>query len=698
MKNITKSIVLGGMALLCLKAAVAADASPTALSASPTTVSTWIYPSKILLPIVVDKAEGERRLEGRLTNLQDAGVELGLENMVIEGDATTTDADNGGKNYAISWNTASLRKKDGTKVSTYIGKPLQSTVTANPAVKGGDSFTAEGDPNELLEAWKRLQEMLAKDDRAEKQADEKKTETLMPTKDFGGTSAQSQQPQLAQQSPQFQVKAEPVVTSTREGCNMNVDFEQMVAIVQERTLEDGKEVAACQDTLTRFPLEKKYSGCPLRVDADQGKVYEQFTLSYLDPNSGGAIQVAECQPDSDKSIPITTDTASCGLRHDFARGLSYQRAKKTYVDTQGNIQTVQDCEDTDVTFPQETTYDGCEDIIDIPGMKAVHQKRVRITKDGEFQYITECAPDMADYAELHAEACTGANRYTHDFGGGQSFLNQTIYYTDKGGNRKDVQTCQPGTTTFQHKKDETVCTASNDDTKLESTMFAKTYIEDPDRQATPIYISECASLAEKVPYIAQEGIWQRTNTVGNAAISYAGSLNEDWVKTVTDATMNRPYRQSGDGGSYAVESVWAGKLPAISGSPPNQKWELYSTTWENLPTVKINLNLRMIGKQWCLLNSQAPTQGSILIDGQEVDVSNSTVAPVNTLIEFRYNKGSTANNGTFNLNCTSVCPIATYGEKYPAYLRGDGSTYVKKDTSLGRKVVCGDVSSFEGAD
>lgn len=693
-----KTSTLIALAMLALNTAMAADASPTlAAPVSATgTVSTWIYPSRTLLPIVVDKAEGERKLEARLVNLQNAGVDLGLEKLIIEGDATATDADNGGKDYAISWGMASLRRKDGTKVSTYIGKPLQSTVSANPAVKGGDSFTAEGDPNELLDAWKRLQEMMAQDDRQEKQADEKKTEAPTPTKDFGASAMQSDQPQLRQQSPQFQVKAEPVITSTREGCNMNVDFGQMVAIVQERTLQDGKEVAACQDTLTRFPLEKKYSGCPLKVDADQGKVYEQYTLSYVDPNSGGAIQVAECQPDTDKSIAISTDTASCGLRHDFAKGVSYQRAKKTYVDPQGNIQTIQDCEDTDVTFQQESTYDGCEDIIDIPGMKAVHQKRVRITKDGEFQYITECAPDTGDYAELKAEACTGANRYTHDFGGGQSFLNQTIYYTDKGGNRKDVQTCQPGTTTFQHKKDETACAASNDDIKLESTMFAKTYIEDSDLQATPIFISECAALAEKVPYIAQDGVWQRTNTLGNAAISYAGSLNEDWVKTTSDATMNRPYRQNGDGGAYVIESVWAGKLPSISGNPPNQKWELYYTTWNSLPTVMMNLNLRMVGKQWCLLNNQTPTQGSILIDGQEVDISNSTASPVNTLIEFRYNKGSTANNGTFNLNCTSVCPIATYGEKYPAYLRGDGTTYVKKDVTLAKKVVCGDVSTFDG--
>lgn len=691
-----KSPLLVILSLLAWQSAMAAETSPTAPVVTPTTVSSWVYPAKTLLPVVVDKAEGEKRLEARLVNLQSAGVDLGLEKMIIEGDASTTETDAGGKDYAISWANASLRKKDGSKVSTYISKPFQSTISANPAVKTGDSFTAEGDPNELLEAWKRLQEMLAQDDRKEKTEDERKTEGPQPSRDFGTGAAQNDQGQKSTQSPQFEVKKEPVITSTRDGCNMNVDFDQMVAIVQERTLQDGKEVAACQDTLTRYPLEKKYATCALKVDSDEGKVYQQYTLSYLDPNSGGAIQVADCTADADKSIPITTDTASCGLRHDFDKGLSYQRAKKTYVDPQGNIQTVQDCEDTQVTFAQETTYDGCEDIIDIPGMKAVHQKRVRITKDGQFQYISECAPDTNDYAQLKAEACTGANRYTHDFGGGQSFLNQTIYYTDTGGNRKDVQTCQASTTTFQHKKDETVCTASNDDVKLESTMFAKTYIEDKDLQADPIYISDCAALAEKVPYTSQGGVWKNTNSVANAPVTYAGTLNDDWVKGVTESVMNRPYRQGGEGGTYAIESVWAGKLPSISGSPPNQKFELYAISWNAMNTVMMNLNHRMIGKQWCLINAQSPTQGSLLIDGQEVDIANSNMTPVNTLTKFQYNKAGSANAGTYNLECTAKCPTATYSDQHPSYTRGDGSTFVNLTVTLDKKVMCGDGASLQG--
>lgn len=709
-----KSRIFLILSVILVQSAFAVDISPTVENNRPEKVSEWVYPNMVLLPVVVDKAEGDKRLEARLTSLQSAGVDLGLEKMIIEGDASTTETDAGGKDYAISWASASLRKKDGSKVSTYISKPFVSNVSANPLVKTGDSFTAEGDPNELLEAWKRLQDMLEEEDKSKKDEDERRTDAPQPSKDFGGANEQSRdQGQQAAQSPSFEVKQDPVITSTRDGCNMNIDFDQMVAIVQERTIQDGKEIAACQDTLTRYPMEKKYASCAAKVDLDEGKVYQQYTLSYLDPQTGGSIQVADCTADTDKSIPITNDTASCGIRHDFEKGLSYQRAKKTYIDPQGNIQTVQDCQDTETTYVQETTYDGCEDIIDIPGMKAVHQKRVRITKEGQYQYISECAPDTADYTELKQEACLGANRYTHDFGGGQSYLNQTIYYSNTSGNRKDVQTCQASTVTFQHKKDESVCSAINDDSTRQTTMYAKTYIEE--ESGTPVYLNDCQALSPAIPYVKTGDVWRVQSTI-----------RKEFEPTQKDLSPISSIEGLVQSTSTTGEA---------NCGPTNIKYNSQLFQWQNMASFLTYKGLPWsfnnyftqytvgpgIGKPSCTPSSVAATfTGNTMCvagpdasnwttsDGIKIDPVNSTASPTTVTTAALQNMAESISNGrvmiqqsgstprSANFTCTKAfCDMTTLLAN-PVYLRGDNSNYTDLETVTGSKQVCGDGANLNG--
>ncbi|TKW61157.1 MAG: hypothetical protein DI628_00570 [Blastochloris viridis] len=713
-----KSLLFGVAVFMTLiLSALAQNVSSTVSSTQsisltiPALIGVDISSSNVLLPIVIDKTDGEKMLEARLVNLQSLGVQLGMERMILEGEAAASDAADGGKDYTISWGIASLRTQEGEKLSTYIGKPLQSNISANPVVKGGDSFTAEGDPVELIAAWKRLQEKLDEEDKDSKEQSEKNTDVLSPTKDFA-TNPDSSEQQAQTQSPQFQVKADPITISTRDGCNMNVDFAQMVAIVQERTLQDGKEVAACQDTLTRYPLDKTYSTCPVKVDNEAGKVYQQYTLSYNDPVSGGAVQVADCQPDNDRSIPITLDTASCGLRHDFDKGVSYQRAKKTYVDPQGNIQTLQDCEDTDETYAQETTYSGCDDIVDIPGMNVVHQKRIRIMKDGQFQYITECAPDTADNTSLQVEACVAPNRYTHDFGGGQSFLNQTIYYADTSGNRKDVQICQPGVITFSHKKDETVCPAINNDSARQTTLYAKTYIEEVAGQ--PIYLNDCQAISPAISYVKTGDIWKVKSTT-----------RKDFEPTAKDLTSMIGY-------SGLIESVTytgvANCGPAIVNTD-YYTWQNSAAMFNAYKGLPFSINTYYtayrvgpgIGKPSCNASSAAATySGNIMcvagpdasnwttMDGIKIDPVNSTSSPTTVTTATLSNMTETISNGrvwfqqsgstprSVAFTCTRASCDVTTLLAHPRYIRGDNTVYNDLETVTDTKYVCGDGSNLEG--
>lgn len=711
------ALVFCAMVLPAMAQTVSPTVSPTE-PVSPTVAAVVGVPisgTNILLPIVIDKTDGEKKLEARLVNLQSAGVELGMERMILEGEAAASDAVDGGKDYAISWGTASLRTKAGGKVSTYIGKPLQSNVSANPAVKGGDSFTAEGDPSELLAAWKRLQEKLGEEDKEAKAEAEKATDAPAPTKDFGAGAKEPEQ-KAQTQTPQFQVKADPVTISTRDGCSMNVDFDQMVAIVQERTLQDGKEVAACQDTLTRYPLEKKFTSCSNFVDLDAKKVFKQYTLSYNDPISGGAIQVKDCTKDEEQVTPITVDTASCSLRHDFTAGKSIQQGRMVYTDSTGVIQELQSCADTDISYEHIKTDDTCQNVVDEANKLVTRQFRYKINKDGTDQFVSQCEPDMTTSTPLQEEICT-TQRYTNDFAANTSYLNKSYFYNDQQGNRVNVTNCQASTTSFQHKKEEGTCTASNDDSTRQTTMYAKTYIEET--AGNKVYLTDCQPISPKIPYVNIGQKWIKTSgaTQGfNLNADESGQL-ADWLGTLTRNTnspmpIQTPTMAQVPWRTQIQIDYWTNKPGlAINGKEfviNTRNWYYYTADSYGYQQQNIH-DSSFGGSMSCLKPKSLPW---ITTSGLTVDSANSTEIPTtNTtyaLSNFSMNSSNgklnfnmnipTNQNGTGQINFQCGAPTCTLSQfaGRNVYRRGDNSEFVDTSVSTGTMAVCGDGSSLDG--
>lgn len=702
------------MAFPAMAETVSSTVSPTVsvTPTSPVTAAIVISGTNILLPVVIDKTDGEKKLEARLVNLQSAGVELGMEAMILEGEAAASDSPEGGKDYAISWGTASLRTKAGGKVSTYITKPLQSNVSANPAVKGGDSFTAEGDPAELLAAWKRLQVKLKDEDKEEKEDAEKKTDAPAPTKDFGENAKEPEQKQQTQ-TPQFQVKTDPVTVSTRDGCSMNVDFDQMVAIVQERTLQDGKEVAACQDTLTRYPLEKKFTTCPNFVDLDAKKVFKQYTLNYNDPVSGGAIQVKDCTKDEEQVTPITVDTASCSLRHDFTAGKSIQQGRMVYTDSSGVIQELQSCADTNVSYEHIKTDDTCQNVVDEANKLVTRQFRYKINKDGTDQFVSQCEPDMTTSTPLQEEICT-TQRYTNDFAANTSYLNKSYFYNDTQGNRVNVMKCQPSTVSFQHKKEEETCTATSDDSTLQTTMYAKTYIEET--AGNKVYLSDCQPVSPKIPYTLNGKVWKLYTTMTKSFASNAddkktiGMISDLWSSSYETGF-------TGSGGcslspGQELQRYYRSTKYKINGYPfdwsgfRNNRYRMSSadTNCQSYPSYG-----SLVGDAICVRGKVLPWTTT---DGLTIDSADSTEMPsVNATYALNsYSMGisngimvfsmigtpDTSRSYSTVLTCQqAMCPVSTlYGRNQ--YLRGDNTLYTDTSVITATKYVCGDGANLDG--
>lgn len=668
--------------------------------ASPTT------PDETLIPIVVRTRPDKTSLSASVTNLQTKGQELGIEAMAIEGINNDKPTQAGTKEVNIMWGTASVMGKNGEKYTTHITKPLNSTVETPQEgdVQAGNQFTAKGDPNELIAAWGRLQQLMEAEETSPEAKERKPEDEAKTSKSAGGT--QSDEPEDQIFTPKTEVKANPVITSTSNGCNINIDRDQMVAIVQERTLEDGKEIIACQDTLTRYPLEKKYNVCPVSIQ--DGQVFEQYTLNYKDPVSGGSIQVDDCTPDPDRAKTLTLDTASCSIRHDMNANQSFQMGKKTYQDANGGVVTIQDCQDTGVTYPHVVTRDTCSPVINMSGKTVTQQTRRKISIDGVDQFITECAPEASSTA-IEEEICSSP-RYTHDMPAKTSYLNKTLFYMDEG-SRVELQNCQRSDVSFEHKQEATSCTPINHDEQRQTVMYAKTYIEET--AGTPVYLSECQAISPAIPYIKTGDKWKVQSTAKKTFEPTEKDLKP--VADISDLVQSEFYTGASNcpGKRDSVLYKWWNINPAY----PYKGNQL---VFNKDHTVNVVFG---IGGNSCRVNSSAAaTLGGTSMcltgpdasnwtttDGIKVDPVDSTTSPTTVGSLTLSNMSEAApSGGKINVQMSSTAPASanftcekascdmTTVFANPVYTRGDNSTWTDLSTVTGTRYVCGNGLNLDG--
>ena len=637
------------------------------------TADTIEEPKKDMIPITVSKDKSKTEIEGRLADLQPTGIKLGISNMVIEGKKIETALPNGSKKVEIVWQGAYLIREDGEKRTTSFNEPFNSKIAVKPNLVVGDKFTAEGSSLEILAAWERLN---ATKDVTETAVEEQVLEEPTNTTNQGGAGASEADTRQADfTSPDFGAVITPLITTTTEGCNINVDLAQMVAIVQERTLEDGEEITPCADTLTRYPLTAKYSSCGLSFDTANNKAYEQYTLFYADPVSGGEIQVQDCTIDNDKVIALTEDTSNCSIRDDFVLNKSFQQAEINYV-YQGSTQTLSACQDTTTSYDHVTVTDTaiCPPVV--TGGNVTFQERVKYVLNGSDVYITPCTPDTSTTTAVLEEDCASP-RYTNDFATGQSYLNKNYYYMD-GSTRVDVSTCVQSTTTFVHKKDETVCTATNDDTAKETTIRAKTYITDPNNGGD-VVISNCQDVLPAVPYTKTTSIWRQTSQSSNASVSFTGTNG-----ATINSSLSSLYGCCIGGGNQWYYAWNNANVPA-----PYQGLSAAGVSWSSTSKMYIGngASVMIKGPRYCALNDNG---GTYTIFGNSVDTSKNTMSPNITLTSLSLGSYS------ITASCTATCATTTSGELNPRYTRGDLSIYTDLSISEGTKTVCGTGSNFVG--
>lgn len=700
-----KKLLLAASSIAILSVAAYATAQTTAnftTTNSNITVSNTQTQEPQLISIQIIQNSETGQTTAKLTEIQPDGAQLGLNRLMLNGTITETTLPNGTKDISVLWGEASIiDEKSGERKTTPLSMPFTSKATVQPNLEAGDPLKAEGDPIQLIAALQRLlEENQTLNENEEKEEEEKEKDTTPDrgaVNDSGAGASDDDNRKFT--SPEFKASNDTLPTITTESCNVRVDMAQKAAIEQERTLVDGVEETACADTLTRYPIEAKSGSCPLTFDTSPNvmKAHEQVVYVYTNPNSG-EIEVQGCTADTESAIALVETTEGCGIQHDFANNISYQQSRITY-EHQGVVQTLQDCLNTETTYTHVVTQDGCEPIN--ANGEVTFQEQTTINVNGTIQTILACQPNPETTVAVLEEDCT-TQRYTHDFQNNQSYLNKNYYYMN-GETRVDVSNCIATSKTYNHLQDETVCSAINNDTTRQTTMYARTYIEDSGKN----YISACEAISPAIPYVETGAIWNvHSSNQANLNVTHADShpyndslQNSSLFKSVYikhakgTMTLKNDLVLSGETHRRAYDSFTRGHCLIHDLDIPCKKWFTYPTTFT--------------GAKYCLDNKLS---GDWVVGGININESKSTETPqwtssVNgnpmTFIGKKgsYNYYKHPNKGSgFHLtfNCTPPTCLHTELRANPTYLRGDNSSFTDLSTTVEVMHVCGDGSNLDG--
>lgn len=407
------------------------------------------------------------------------------EKITVNGSVRYEDAGGGKTKAIVNWTSVAREDANRRKV---LGQALESRFSAEAAVPSGQSVSARGDVDGLLNAARSLLD----DD---KKTDEKATQTTKseatqaPTASrpatAGGAGA-SQNPLVTSQLPvtartaetPVAAQAADVLGESTSGCTAKVDLTQAVVIVQSQVTTNGTPSGECSDTATRYPILKSYSVCTDKVDATAKKAFTQFKSYYVAGDGSTTYIDTECKTDSEKfyafsddyaacthdvdltslkaylraetvytnangqrvvvnscqrtagaPIVMTKSESSCTPRLDMVAMVAYQRMKTTY-SYNSLLYTPQDCTDTALTYGVTEDRTVCTDLVDQTSGQAWPQHRYVYTdSSGTKQYAdSACTPITAEGQSLVKERCTGASYYVHDLTAGQSFGMSNWYY------------------------------------------------------------------------------------------------------------------------------------------------------------------------------------------------------------------------------------------------------------------------------
>ncbi len=431
-----------------------------------------------------------------IVSLTNAAHIAGLDKIKIKGVVTKEpNANNNLTKYTISWVAAQLND-----ASTQIDKPFTSSLITEGDIAKDTNFNALGNIDSLTAALQRLQTK-QNEDKENKHQDNKASAATSSPPASAPASSPVKNPDIAPITPNIAVTKDPFIFVTSEGCEIKVDPAQGVAIVQERVLTDGKQTSSCGDSLTKYPLTNVYNACPVLENIGKLVAYEQYTIGYNDPKTGGRVEVQGCVPDLDKSMAMVEKTETCA---DSINAGSVNSMSKLIYNYKGIEKVMRDCAPTKESYPIIKTIDSCSLRDDFSVGKSYQQKKEAYSKAGQLIIVpgSICQDDpMLFYAhEKIIDSCS----IRHDFPAGKSYQQKRISYV-KDGKTVIISTspCQDDiSTNFAHLSTRDTCapTINNSTVIFSSRKYIviagnKNYISEciPETAAVSVIEEPCSS-------------------------------------------------------------------------------------------------------------------------------------------------------------------------------------------------------------
>jgi len=251
--------------------------------------------------------------------------------------------------------------------------------------------------------------------------------------------------------------------------------------------------------------------------------------------------------------------------------------------------------------------------------------------------------------------------------------------------------------TYEHEEDETQCSVTNDDTNLESTINAKTYIE---VDGSPYYLTACHALSPTVPYVLLENRWKIDST-STVSLSPQGS-------DATSYTITFPSMVLTADAARFFWRLWNSQYFIQTNPTIGQGSSrfVYTTAVEgNMPA-----NFSLSGQGYCLNN--ALSNDWVLTSGVTLSKEKSTDEPAisgNVIFNGGYNlrdKSSVWGNNAVVVefsgatsalyNCPPPTCLHTSLKVHPVYQRGDLTEYLNTITTVENLHVCGNGSNLDG--
>jgi hypothetical protein len=669
-----------------------------------------------------------------------------LDGVLLEGEKRVLEQEGNIKKIKILWGKLKLDEHEAELEEFFV-----SDVTVEGSLEEGDQFSARVDSQELLNVFHRLKSnslstFTTSEEIDEEIAEEEEVATQLGTfaSSTGGSSGvlsdDTSDYDSMDVSPNYEVEVVEVEYDTTDGCDYRIDIDEMTVTVQKRTIKGDEEISPCADTEVSYSLNKDYENCSKYVDVNAEKVFPKYRITYDNIDGDGVIQVVGCQLDKEKFTKLVRDYKACGIKHDTAKEKSFGRYRLVYQEMVSGKQIIyQDCiEDEDITYSHFVDNESCETKVE--GGEVTFYERRGIEVEGKKEYISDCLP-IENASKLYEEICSN-KKYTHDFKGGQTFLNKNHFYF-KAGDRVDVSSCAKSDVALEHKLDTEPCEIEHSFEDNTSQLYAKTYIEDSSLSGGKVFLTECEPTGNEISHVTTKSKWikvsqeyKRLDSISDAEypISYkpfGGIFGYSYF-----STSYKPYDRYKIDLTDALRKYYnSGNLYHSNGGGKYKDWDRYTSTsrcrdlenssdWHDYISYRTasakDLNRstdQHINSDFWSFNDQdingkysdaKPTADASLVTRKcpTVYLPHTYSAYFTRLDKSRRVRGSTDHakdmyrkeNYLIEYKATIKnvgCEVTTLARK-PIYRSIDGVEYVDDNTTLETMYVCGTGAKLEG--